>query len=151
MPSKCRILYLILLGLFSSESYAEDLILKKTSSHLSSNFSFKNRQVNHLSKSAKRPLEKSRKIANNSATLTEAGKDLYSIHCLSCHGEKGEGVEGLFPPLAKSDYLMKSVNRTIDIIINGLGGPIVVNGTKYDKEMQGVNLTDKEVSLVLTT
>ena len=36
----------------------------------------------------------------------ERGKEVYDIHCITCHMEKGEGLEGAFPPVAKADYLM---------------------------------------------
>jgi nitrite reductase (NO-forming) len=34
------------------------------------------------------------------------GKEVYDVNCITCHMEKGEGMEGVFPPLAKADYLM---------------------------------------------
>lgn len=34
------------------------------------------------------------------------GKDVYIAQCMSCHMESGEGIESVYPPLAKSDYLM---------------------------------------------
>jgi mono/diheme cytochrome c family protein len=34
------------------------------------------------------------------------GLRLYQQHCMGCHGEKGEGQGLLYPPLAKSDYLL---------------------------------------------
>ncbi|HEY0609559.1 MAG TPA: c-type cytochrome, partial [Chitinophaga sp.] len=39
------------------------------------------------------------------------GKTLYGTYCQSCHGNQGQGVEGVFPPLAKSDYLMADRKR----------------------------------------
>ena len=33
------------------------------------------------------------------------GKEIYKDFCLQCHLDTGEGVSGVFPPLAKSDYL----------------------------------------------
>ena len=39
------------------------------------------------------------------------GKDVYTTYCQSCHMEQGEGLEDVYPPLAKSDYLMADRKR----------------------------------------
>lgn len=36
----------------------------------------------------------------------ERGKEVYSTQCITCHSEQGEGIESVYPPVAKSDYLM---------------------------------------------
>lgn len=46
------------------------------------------------------------KISAELQTSMNAGRELYAINCQSCHMEQGEGLEGVYPPLAKSDYLM---------------------------------------------
>lgn len=77
------------------------------------------------------------------------GKDVYVTYCMSCHMEQGEGLEGAYPPLAKSDYLMADKKRSILQVINGASGEIKVNGVVYNGEMPGVDITDQEVSDVL--
>jgi mono/diheme cytochrome c family protein len=77
------------------------------------------------------------------------GKDVYAAQCISCHQEQGEGIEDVFPPLAKSDYLMADKTRSIKQTIHGVSGEITVNGKKYSGEMTGFDLTDEEVSDVL--
>lgn len=79
----------------------------------------------------------------------DSGKELYMIYCQSCHMEQGEGLEGVFPPVAKSDYLMADKTRAIRLIINGISGPMKVNKVAYDGEMQGYPLSDKEVADVI--
>ena len=63
--------------------------------------------------------------------------------------EQGEGIEGVYPPLAKSDYLMADKKRSIEQVLYGLTGEIKVNGVAYDGVMTGFDLTDQEVSDVL--
>jgi nitrite reductase (NO-forming) len=63
--------------------------------------------------------------------------------------EQGEGIEGAFPPLAKSDYLMADKKRSIHQILHGLSGEIKVNGISYNGEMASIELTDQELSDVL--
>jgi len=55
-----------------------------------------------------------------------------------------------FPPLAKSDYLNKNVDKAIDIVLRGLSGEITVNGQKYNSQMPAQVLSDQEVASVLT-
>ena len=37
----------------------------------------------------------------------ERGSEIYADFCVTCHLPNGNGVENIYPPLAKSDYLMK--------------------------------------------
>src|SRR6476620_6999116 len=74
------------------------------------------------------------------------GDNIYLIKCLQCHQEKGEGLEGVYPPLAKSDYLMTDKKRSIIQTLKGVTGEIKVNGKIYNGEMAGFEaLTDEEV------
>ena len=77
------------------------------------------------------------------------GQEIYSAQCQSCHMENGEGIEDVYPPLAKSDYLMDDKERSIRQVIHGLSGEIKVNGRTYDGFMSGFDLTNEEVSDVL--
>lgn len=77
------------------------------------------------------------------------GEELYISYCLSCHMDQGQGIENIYPPLAKADYLMADKNRSIDQILRGAKGEMTVNGKKYDMEMPGFDLTDEEVSDLL--
>src|SRR5688572_27033628 len=73
------------------------------------------------------------------------GKEVYDIYCITCHLEKGEGIEGAYPPLAKSDYLMADKNRSIKQVLSGASGEMVVNGKTYNGEMPAVGLTEEQV------
>lgn len=81
----------------------------------------------------------------------ERGKDVYegSGLCTVCHMAEGQGMSGAFPPLAKSDYLMADVDRSIKIVIEGLSEEIEVNGKKYNGAMQPSGLDDKDIADVL--
>ena len=69
---------------------------------------------------------------------------------MACHQANGQGIPNAFPPLAKSDYLNKDVNRAIKVVLNGLNGPITVNGKKYNSAMTSQGLSDQQVEDVLT-
>jgi mono/diheme cytochrome c family protein len=77
------------------------------------------------------------------------GKSVYESNCLSCHMNQGEGIPSVFPPLAKSDYLMADKNRSIKQVLRGLKGKIVVNGVTYEGEMPANDLTDQQISDVM--
>ena len=78
------------------------------------------------------------------------GKKIYSSSCFACHQSNGEGIANAFPPIAKSDYLNKDVNRAISTVLHGLSGEITVNGKKYNSQMPAQVLSDQEVASVLT-
>lgn len=77
------------------------------------------------------------------------GQEVYTAQCISCHMEQGEGIENVFPPLAKSDYLMADKKRSILQVIHGASGEMKVNGVTYNSEMPAIDLTDEQVSDVL--
>jgi mono/diheme cytochrome c family protein len=79
----------------------------------------------------------------------ERGQDVYTTYCMSCHMDNGQGMEGVFPPLAKSDYLMADKKRSIQQTLYGVSGEIKVNGKIYNGDMPGYDLTDEELSDVL--
>ncbi|WP_026713266.1 c-type cytochrome [Flavobacterium daejeonense] len=78
------------------------------------------------------------------------GKGVYDKVCITCHQATGLGIPGAFPPLAKSDYLNKDVNRAIRGVVKGLSGPIVVNGKKYASAMPAQPLTDQQLADAFT-
>jgi mono/diheme cytochrome c family protein len=78
------------------------------------------------------------------------GQKLFIQHCFLCHQVTGQGSPGVFPPLARSDFLMADKGRSIRILCEGLNGEIVVNGLKYNGQMPPSTLNDPEVADVLT-
>ena len=80
-----------------------------------------------------------------------AGKVLYNGTCSVCHQNNGEGLPDVFPPLAKSDFLMADKERAIDVVLNGLTGKVTVNGKPYNSVMPPMSqLTNDEVANILT-
>ena len=78
------------------------------------------------------------------------GKVIYTKTCVACHQAQGQGMEGAFPPLAKSDFLNADVDRAIDIVLHGKQGEVTVNGKKYNSVMTPQPLSVQEVADVLT-
>jgi nitrite reductase (NO-forming) len=81
----------------------------------------------------------------------KAGEAHFNGTCSVCHQSNGQGLEGVFPPLAGSDLLASTPKRAITIALNGLTGPITVNGKVYNSVMPPMSqLNDDEIANILT-
>lgn len=90
-------------------------------------------------------------IANLTAEIRmERGKKVFLTSCFACHMANGEGLPGVFPPLAKSDFLAADKDRSIKAVLKGLSGPITVNGKPYNNMMPPQDLSDDQAADVLT-
>jgi nitrite reductase (NO-forming) len=80
----------------------------------------------------------------------KAGEVLFKGTCSVCHQDNGQGIPDVFPPLARSDYLLKDKERAIAVVLNGLSGPVTVNGKTYTSVMPPMSqLNDDEVANIL--
>jgi nitrite reductase (NO-forming) len=81
----------------------------------------------------------------------KAGQVLFAGTCSVCHQANGAGLPGVFPPLAKSDYLAADIKRAIGFVLRGLTGKVTVNGQEYNSVMPPMTqLNDDEVANILT-
>jgi nitrite reductase (NO-forming)/hydroxylamine reductase len=81
-----------------------------------------------------------------------SGENLYAAHCSACHQATGKGLAGAFPPLAGSSYLAEGGSgAAINAVLNGLSGPITVNGTDYNAVMPNLSyLSDSDAADIIT-
>lgn len=82
----------------------------------------------------------------------EQGGLLYQQHCQTCHGSSGEGVPGIYPPLAGNrSVIMASSLNTIRSVLNG-GYPATTAGNPRPYGMPPFQqiLRDGEVALVVS-
>jgi len=79
-----------------------------------------------------------------------AGSAIYQAHCENCHGEKGEGLQSLIPPLTDSTYLKNNRTSLACYLKNGLKGSITVHGRNFEGEMPTSDLSPIEIAKVLT-
>jgi mono/diheme cytochrome c family protein len=73
--------------------------------------------------------------------------------CVTCHQADGNGTPGQFPPLTGSEWVSEpEPGRIIRIVLNGLQGPITVNGKQFNGVMVPWKdtLSDKEIAAVIT-
>jgi mono/diheme cytochrome c family protein len=87
------------------------------------------------------------------------GKKSFESVCATCHQVTGMGVEGIFPPLAGSEWVQGSPDRVIRIVLHGLKGPVSVKGKQYSASAMpafgkvagsGYNWNDDRLAAVLT-
>ena len=84
-------------------------------------------------------------------TQIAAGEMLFKGTCSVCHQPHGNGLPNVFPPLAKSDYLMADKQRAIEVVLKGLSGPVTVNGKQFNSVMPPMSqLREDEVAHILT-
>lgn len=79
----------------------------------------------------------------------QRGSEIYADFCITCHLDNGQGVEAVFPPLAKSDYLMNNRKESIFGVKYGRSGDMVVNGVTYSNTMMALGLDDEEIADVM--
>lgn len=90
------------------------------------------------------------KIKDNLARgMANEGQKIYNVYCISCHQKDGKGDGSRYPPLGESDWVTGDKNRLITVMLNGLKGPITVNGKRFDGEMPKHDfLSDADISKV---
>ncbi|HWB05924.1 MAG TPA: PQQ-dependent sugar dehydrogenase [Verrucomicrobiales bacterium] len=89
-------------------------------------------------------------ISAMTAAAAPDGPALYRQHCMVCHQTEGQGVPGVFPPLAASDFLTKERERSLRALMEGLTGEITVKGAKYNGAMPLLVLSDEEIATLMT-
>ena len=77
------------------------------------------------------------------------GKEVYDRSCIACHMKDGKGLEGTFPPLAGSDYLLEDPQRALEQVMEGSAEEMVVNGVTYNGIMPPQDVTGEEAVAVV--
>lgn len=84
----------------------------------------------------------------------DVGEQIYVASCSGCHQAQGEGIPGVFPPLAghvpRFIDLEGGRNYLVSVLLYGIQGPIEVAGRSYDGSMPSWGqLSDEEIAAVL--
>jgi mono/diheme cytochrome c family protein len=88
------------------------------------------------------------------ARADASGASLFIAHCAVCHQSDGQGIPGMYPPLADSvgDFVHSPDGRAylVHVLSFGLNGPIVVSGAHYNGYMQSwAQLSDDDIAQLL--
>jgi len=79
------------------------------------------------------------------------GAAVYARTCIACHQPTGMGLPPVFPPIANAPIVVGNPELPIKFILQGLMGPITVNGMTYNSMMPPVpGVSDAEIADVLT-
>nr|WP_315597072.1 cytochrome c [uncultured Cupriavidus sp.] len=80
------------------------------------------------------------------------GAAIFQGRCVACHQANGQGLPGVFPPLAQSEWVNGKDAKAAQIVLRGVTGKLTVKGTAYNGAMPAFadQLNDAEVAAVLT-
>lgn len=80
------------------------------------------------------------------------GAQIYTAQCLACHQATGQGLPGVFPPLAGAEWVNGKEALAVQIVLHGVNGEIIVGGTTYKGAMPAFKdkLDDAQIAAVLT-
>ncbi len=83
---------------------------------------------------------------------SEDGARLYGTHCAQCHGERGEGVDSAYAPLAGNRAVtLGSPANLVQVVLHGGYPPATAgNPRPYGMPPFVMDLSDKEIASVLT-
>ena len=78
------------------------------------------------------------------------GQVAYNRYCGTCHMPGGQGDGNRYPPLFGSEWVGQQ-KRLIELVLNGMSGPIKVRGKSYDGVMPAhAFLSDQQIAEILT-
>jgi len=79
------------------------------------------------------------------------GAAVFAANCAACHQANGEGLPGVFPPLAGSEWVAGEPKILANILLHGITGEITVKGQTFAGMMPPFpQLSDAEIAAVLT-
>lgn len=92
------------------------------------------------------------KLAPAEQKRFEAGRTRYQTLCVACHQLGGQGLAGLAPPLAGSEWVEGPESRFARIILHGVRGEITAAGVSFNVEMPplGAALDDESIAEIMT-
>ncbi len=93
-------------------------------------------------------------LAFTGAIANASGVALFTAHCAVCHQTEGQGIPGMYPPLADSigvfTHSKDGRAYLVHVVSFGLNGPIDVHGTRYNGYMQSwAQFSDDDIAQLL--
>ena len=84
--------------------------------------------------------------------LIVRGQKVYDANCAACHQAGGEGMAGVFPPLAGSEWVLGKDTTVANIVLHGINGSLTVKGASYNGAMPAFKdqLHDAQIAALLT-
>lgn len=87
--------------------------------------------------------------------LYKIGAAQYAAICAACHQANGQGLTGVAPPLAGSEWVTGPAEIPAAVVLHGLIGPVTVNDQNWNMVMPGLGavpglLTDEKLAGIVT-
>jgi len=137
----------ILVSIFRSVAFKNNVV---TDSTIDTNIVKEKKGIEKKVKKTRR--KKSNDTDNNLdkavGSNDDKGELIYKAKCIVCHQANGMGIEGTYPPLAGSSFLVNT-DRIISTVLFGNTEKLVVNGLSYNTQMPPLDLSDEETTYVL--
>jgi mono/diheme cytochrome c family protein len=93
---------------------------------------------------------KVRELSAEEHARFDKGRVLYESTCVQCHFASGLGQTGQAPPLRGSAWVLGADARSARILLQGLRGPVELDGERWDAEMPSVSFSDEDIAAILT-
>jgi mono/diheme cytochrome c family protein len=166
-PAAARQLLVTLTKKYGTNVFVADAIISnlqnKEAAYYKKSLAFNSDTSLAINKRLKKVIDDIAKAKNNSnaeniAKLYPKGVALFGSVCQTCHGQDGNGVPSLAPPLNGSEWVVGDKNKLIPIVLYGLTGPVKVAGKEYkapeiNGDMPGIGqnkeFSDDDVAQVL--
>jgi mono/diheme cytochrome c family protein len=86
------------------------------------------------------------------AASHEQGGKLYAQHCADCHGDNGQGVAGVYPPLDGNTSVTgpTSINAVRSVLLGGFAPATASNPRPYSMPPFAQQLDDEDVAAVVS-
>ncbi len=79
------------------------------------------------------------------------GAQIFASRCASCHQASGQGLPGVFPPLAGSEWVNGETRMLARILLLGVNGNLAVKGATFNGTMPAFgSMSDEEIAAVGT-
>ena len=66
------------------------------------------------------------------------GKAIFTKNCAACHQVTGRGIQGAFPPLAGSAFVMGAPSQVATVLLKGRGGMPDFSASLEDEQIAAV-------------
>jgi mono/diheme cytochrome c family protein len=88
----------------------------------------------------------------DSGSLAMQGRDIYAKRCADCHGERGEGVPGVYPALDGNATVLEptGINASRAVLLGGFAPLTQGNRRPYSMPPFAQQLNDAEVAAVVS-
>ncbi len=96
--------------------------------------------------------EKSKDVAIDEPQLVALGSSVYQEHCAACHGDSGNGVTGMYPPLNGNSAVVEptGINAIRVVLLGGFAPSTKSVPRPFSMPPFAQELTDNEVAAVVT-